>query len=173
MNLVNIEGEVIKSVHTKSGNTTEDIAVTQSESVDLIYTHYNDRSVNIVKNTQIRTLFKVRGWKPRGICCTSTDDLLVVLVSHENKPAKVVRYSGTKEKQSIQFNEKGQQLYSSSCIKYITENKNLDICVADNDAGTIVEVNKGGKLRFTLVPSLNACNPLIQSKSQRTASVKF
>lgn len=156
MNLVNIEGEVIKSVHTKSGDTTEDIAVTKSG--DLIYTDYNDRSVNIVKNTQIRTLFKVRGWKPRGICCTSTDDLLVVLVSHDNKPAKVVRYSGTKEKQSIQFSDKGQQLYSSSpCIKYITESKNLDICVADNDAGTIVVVNKGGKLRFKYTCPLSKC----------------
>lgn len=48
MNLVNIEGEVIKLVYIKLGDMIEDIVVIKSG--DLIYIDYNDRLVNIVKN---------------------------------------------------------------------------------------------------------------------------
>nr|XP_022304526.1 tripartite motif-containing protein 2-like [Crassostrea virginica] len=145
MNLYNLKGELLKSVQNKSGKVPADIAVTRSGG--LVYTDYNDSSINLV-STQIQKLIKLQGWRPWGLCSMASGDLLVIMTSDDRKQTKVVRYSGSTEKQTIQWDNQGKPLYSSSINKYLSENRNLDICVADCDARAVVVVSMAGKLRF-------------------------
>nr|XP_022308721.1 uncharacterized protein LOC111114623 [Crassostrea virginica] len=147
MKLYNLKGELLKSVQTKSGNMPEDIAVTRSGG--LVYANYREGSINLVNGTQIQPLITLQGWRPHRLCSTSCGDLLVTMDSVDAKQTKVVRYSDSMEKQSIQWDDQGKPLYSSGPFyKYLSENKNLDICVADDTAGAVVVVSAAGKLRF-------------------------
>ena len=92
LRLYNSQGELLNSVQPKSGNWPCDIAVTKSR--DLVYTDYFDKSINIIKNTQIQQLVRLRKWLPLRLCSTSSGDLLVSMISEDKKHlTKIVRYS--------------------------------------------------------------------------------
>ncbi|XP_078331529.1 uncharacterized protein LOC144625200 [Crassostrea virginica] len=149
LRLYNLQGELLRSVQTKSGNMPWDIAVTRSGG--LVYTDYRNSSINLVSGTQIQRLIKLREWRPYNLCSTSSGDLLVNMTSDDLQQTKVVRYSGSTEKQSIQWDDQGKLLYTSDRLfnyKYLSENRNSDICVADCDAGAVVVVSAAGKLRL-------------------------
>nr|XP_022308571.1 uncharacterized protein LOC111114523 [Crassostrea virginica] len=146
MKLYNLKGELLKSVQTKSGNTPGDIAVTRSGG--LVYADPKDSSINLVSGTQIQTLITLRGWTPLDLYSTSSGDLLVIMISDDGEKTKVVSYSGSTEKQTIQRDDQGNPLYLNGYNKYLSENRNLDICVADWSARAVVVVSAAGKLRF-------------------------
>ena len=147
MKLYNLKGVMETAIHTKSGHWPMDITVTRSG--DFVFTDRFERTINIVKMSKIKRLVKTRGWSPLGVCCTSSDDLLVIMDSDDINQAKVVSYMGSTETQSIQWDNEGRRLFSSGgSAKYLCENKNLDICVSDRDAHAIVVVSADGKLRF-------------------------
>lgn len=150
LRLYDLRGELVKSVPTKSGNRPWDVAVTKSG--DLLYTDYKEKTVNIVKNSQIQTVVRLpRAWEPVALCVSSTGDLLALLDCDDKDETKVVRYAGSSEIQSIQYNSiDGEPLYPyTACHTHICENRNLDICVSNCGSGTVVVVNQAGKLRFT------------------------
>lgn len=112
-------------------------------------------TLNIVKNTQIYDLVRLQEWKPNFRCCSATGDFLVVMFKDNDEDAKVVRYAGSTEKQTIQFDSEGRPLFlipndqcGTDCTTYIAENRNLDICVADVHKHAIIVVNRAGELRF-------------------------
>nr|XP_022321282.1 uncharacterized protein LOC111123319 [Crassostrea virginica] len=111
LRLYNLQGKLLQSVQTVSGNWPWDIAVTRSG--DFIYTDPDDRSINVVSKTHTYPLIRLEGWKPCGVCCTYDDDILVIMVCDAYKQTKVVRYSDSKAIQSIQWDLNSVPLYSS------------------------------------------------------------
>ncbi|XP_011430067.3 tripartite motif-containing protein 2 [Magallana gigas] len=143
----NSKGSLLQTVKQKSGKYPNDIAV--DSDGDLLYNSGATRTVCKVKNGQTEEMIRLLEWTPSKLCVTSTGDLLVTMFSDDKTQSKVVRYSGSTEKQTIQFDYKGKPLYSgNNTSKYITENRNNDICVADWAAGAVVVVNQDGKLRW-------------------------
>ncbi|XP_062588352.1 uncharacterized protein LOC134250031 [Saccostrea cucullata] len=71
------QGSLLKSIRTKSGNIPYDMTVTKSG--DLVYTDYNDGTVNIMKNVKIEEVIRLWDWIPRGVCSTSSGELLVIM----------------------------------------------------------------------------------------------
>lgn len=111
MRLYNLHGKLMKSIQTKSGTQPWDIAVTQSG--ELVYNDLINGTVNIVKKKKVKTVY---------VCIAFSGDFLVVMISDDKKETKVARYSGSTEKQTIQYDDKGQPLYSSDPYpKYISE----------------------------------------------------
>jgi hypothetical protein len=144
MKLLNLHGKLQTSIQTKSGGYPGHIAMIRGKY--FVYT--DNKTVNQVKNNQTRTMITLQGWVPLNVCCTTSGDHLVTMHSDDVKQSKVVRYSGSTEKQIIQYDDQDRPLYSPGGTKYINENRNLDICVADRDARAVVVVNASGKLRF-------------------------
>lgn len=147
MKLYSLQGKLLKSIQTKSSvNVSSGIAVTKSGY--LVYTNDVNKTVNVFNYKHMVEVIRLVGWTPRNVCVSSSDNLLVIMNSDDYQ-TRVVRYYGSKEGQIIQLNQQGSPLYSSGNLKYISENRNLDICVADWEAGSVVVVDQAGKLRFT------------------------
>ncbi|XP_078340728.1 tripartite motif-containing protein 3-like [Crassostrea virginica] len=143
----NIQSVPQKTIQTKSGEMPRDIAVDRDGA--LLYNDRITKTVYKIKNGQTGEIITLQRWTPINLCVTFSGDLLVTMYRADRTQSKVLRYSGSTVKQTIQFDDKGQPLYSgNSSIKYISENRNLDICVADYGAGAVVVVNQAAKLRF-------------------------
>lgn len=143
----NVKGIFTIAIKTNSGKDPGDIAVTSDGC--LLFSDCELKTVNKVVNGQIKEIIILQGWIPSNLCVTSSGDPLVVMCDEAKTEYKVVRYAGSVETQTIQYEKDGKPLYSGDYkIKHITENRNLDICVADRAAGAVVVVNQAGNLRF-------------------------
>ncbi|XP_061186878.1 uncharacterized protein LOC133195005 [Saccostrea echinata] len=143
----NIEGSLKKTFRTKSRECPGDISV--ANGLDLMYCDLITKTVNKVKDEEIEEVIRLQGWIPLNLCATTSGDLLVTMYSDDKTQSKVVRYSGSTEKQTIQFDDEGKPLYSGNGrCKYICVNRKLDICMADLGAGAVVVISQAGKLKF-------------------------
>lgn len=156
------KGVPLKTIKTKLTSYPIDLALCRNG--DLLYSDSGENTVNRVTNDQTKVFITLKGWVPRNLCVTISGDVLVAMHSEEivqsNSPklnvhgdygiqSKIIRYSERNEIQTIQYDKEGKPLYSATVnIKFISENKNLDICVSDSDAGAVVVVNKAGELRW-------------------------
>lgn len=61
MKLHNLQGLLLGSIKTKSGNAPEDIEVTKRGKI--VYTDPKDKSINMVDN-EIETVIKLTEWRP-------------------------------------------------------------------------------------------------------------
>lgn len=151
ISLYNLQGDLLTSVRTKSGKRPTGIAVTNTG--DLVYTDEDDKTINIVRNKKIEVLIKFHDWRPLNVCSTPFGNLLVLMGSDDYEQTKVVRYSGSTEKQCFQNDENGKAFFSPDDSKYLAVNRNQDICVADYRAKRVVVISATGKLRFTYTGS--------------------
>ena len=143
----NIQSVLVNTIKTKSGQRPNDIAVDNDGAV--LYSDGKRGAVCKARKGHTEEIIKLQGWTPFNLCVASSGTLLVTMFSNDGTQSKVVRYSGSTDIQTIQFDDEGKPLYSgNNMIKYISENRNLDICVADCKAGAVVVVSQAGKLRF-------------------------
>ncbi|XP_056006867.1 tripartite motif-containing protein 45-like [Ostrea edulis] len=79
--LLNLRCTILTSIQTESRYQPRDIAATRDGY--LVYTDPEIKTVNLVKNNQIQTVITLQGWKPRYMCSTASDDLLVIMISDD------------------------------------------------------------------------------------------
>ena len=162
----NLRGEKQAEEVTSSRQKPYDIMVLQGK---LVYTDPNSKSIYIIERGALesnrrRAFTKIslslEGWIPQGVCSTRSGGLLVIMKTEDNRETKVLCYTcignrEMKERQSIQWDAQGQPLFSTGYYKYLAENRNFDICVADCNANAVVVVNEDGHLRFKYTSNLS------------------
>ncbi|XP_062600715.1 uncharacterized protein LOC134262358 [Saccostrea cucullata] len=141
-----LQGNQLQMIQTSGGQGYH----TVTQDGDLIFTDYYKKVVNrITMDNKISKMIKTKDWEPWSVYSSNiTKDILVGM--RNGKEAKVTRYNKKgKELQNIQWDNKGQSLYSNP--HYITENINGDICTSDYDKKTVVVVDKTGQHRFSYI----------------------
>ncbi|XP_062592608.1 uncharacterized protein LOC134254058 [Saccostrea cucullata] len=79
---------------------------------ELTYTDCVNNTVMIVRLGLVKELIKApEGWKPRGLCCTKSGDILVNMTSNDYSNQKIVRYKGQTVKQEIENDSNGKPIY--------------------------------------------------------------
>lgn len=137
---------IMKHVNLNKGPT--DIAVTRSG--DLIYGIKLENTIFILKQDKAEELINLHDWKLLSLCITAFGELLVCMTDERKYRCRVVRFNQDPEiRQIIQYDHRGESLYTSGMLsKYIEENKNGDICLADCDAAGVIVTDRAGQFRF-------------------------
>lgn len=95
----NAEGSLLQTIKTRSGFWPKDIAV--DSNGDLLYCDSVIGTVYKVKNGRSEELIRLLGWRPSQLCVSYSGDLIVSVTSVDEIHSKVIRYSGSTEKQTV------------------------------------------------------------------------
>lgn len=91
----NQKGEIVGQIETKSGYMPQDIAMTRY----LIFTDISDRTINIIKSSQVQDIIQLESWIPCGVCGTSSYGEFLVIMVNRYDQIQVLRFSaGSKVK---------------------------------------------------------------------------
>nr|XP_022305309.1 uncharacterized protein LOC111112205 [Crassostrea virginica] len=145
----------IKKTVSVSNNV---FALSLSVGKELIFSAgWADTKVYRYDGNVVRTVVDLGQWCPRGLCHSANGDLLVSMRSFDKTRSRVVRYTGTTEAMVIQNDRQGKPLFSVGVgsVLHLTENGNVDICVADNAGNALVVVTDSGELRFKYRGKIN------------------
>ncbi|XP_056009318.1 uncharacterized protein LOC125678069 [Ostrea edulis] len=125
-----------------------DISVTRQG--ELMYTDGSNGTVNIVRSGKTEALITTQqDWYPEGLCCTRSGDILVSMSTTDFSHCKIVRYQGRNVQQEIEKDDDGKAIYKGGDnMLFVEENNNGDICASNIDSGTVVVVDKFGRIRF-------------------------
>jgi sugar lactone lactonase YvrE len=145
---VDIHGTVTDTVTSTCHENPADITVNRQG--ELIYIDGPNRKVNIVRHGKTETLItSPKGWKPWGLCCTRSGDILVSMSTADRTHNKIVRYQGQRKTQEIDKDEHGNPIYRGGNYPvFVTENNNGDIVASDTNARAVVVVDRAGKVQF-------------------------
>ena len=147
---IDIHGIMWNTVTTTCLDFPGDISVTRGG--ELIFSDRHRDTVNIVRQERSETLIKTpQSWNPEGLCCTRSGDVLVHVSkgNGSNTENKIIRYHGQNLKQEINKDGHGNPIFKDGDYSlYMSENNNLDVCVSDVNADTVIVVKKTGKVRF-------------------------
>ncbi|XP_078327994.1 uncharacterized protein LOC144623458 [Crassostrea virginica] len=154
---IDIHGAVKVTVTTKCQNGPSGISVTRGR--ELVYSNYDSRKVNIVRDWKTETLItppQGRGpgslsWTPGRLSCTRSGDILVHVYTGggSQKKNKIICYQGKNIKQEISNDGEGKYIFKDgSHSLFMSENNNGDVCVSDVNADAVVVVDKTGRVRF-------------------------
>ena len=94
LRLYNTQGDLLRSVQTKSGKVPADIAVIRGKY--LVYTEWNG-TIYLVSGKNIEEVEIIRLWRHHSLCSTATGGFLVTTHSNDGQETIVVRYSGTED----------------------------------------------------------------------------
>ncbi|XP_061187027.1 uncharacterized protein LOC133195183 [Saccostrea echinata] len=130
---------------------------------DLIYIDWygNINKLSKDNTTKCTLIKKTEIWEPRCIFCSpSNGDLLVVMYRDDPiEIAKVSRYNDTGQLiQTVQNNNTKQRLYLRP--KWVTENRNGDVVVSDDDRVVVTECGGRHRFSYTGPPSGSGLAPL-------------
>lgn len=147
--IVRIDRKNRKLERVKTVSFDGNVGISVNPEKELVYTDYEDCSVNIMKKSHTHAVIRLQGWKPRAVCFTMDGDMLVSMCSEDEKRARVMKYRNTQAIQEYYHDPKGRPLFpSGDTALYIAENKNSDVCVAVTSAHVVVVLSASGTVRF-------------------------